>query len=262
MLAKADVPTALEPPAPRAERSGGQAARFEGWVLGDFELIEEIGRGATGVVYRARQQSLGREVAVKVLPVGPATSQREIDRFHREARAAGARQASGHRADLQRRPRRRRALLRDGVRARRRPRERARAAAQAVDRRPAAAPAGAGRPRARALRGAHRGRRGRGPAARPRERDRAPRHQAAQPVDRGGRPRAPGRLRAGARRSPGLDLPDRRRGGHAALHEPRAGARRARPRRPPHGRLLARRRALRALDAAAARSTATPSPRS
>jgi serine/threonine protein kinase/formylglycine-generating enzyme required for sulfatase activity len=56
--------------------------------LGEFELLEEIGRGAMGVVYRAIQQPLGRAVAVKVLPPGLALSQQKIDRFVREARAA------------------------------------------------------------------------------------------------------------------------------------------------------------------------------
>ena len=54
--------------------------------LGDFRIIREVGRGGMGVVYEAEQLSLGREVAIKVLP--PTVSRRRRHRFEREARAA------------------------------------------------------------------------------------------------------------------------------------------------------------------------------
>jgi serine/threonine protein kinase/WD40 repeat protein len=56
--------------------------------LGDFRILREIGQGGMGIVYEARQESLGRQVALKVLP--PAISSREVlrERFQREARAA------------------------------------------------------------------------------------------------------------------------------------------------------------------------------
>jgi serine/threonine protein kinase len=56
--------------------------------LGDFEIVEEIGRGGFGVVYRARQASLDRPVAVKVLYRHLIHTDEQISRFEREARAA------------------------------------------------------------------------------------------------------------------------------------------------------------------------------
>src|SRR5688572_6949963 len=60
----------------------------QGQDLGDFTLLEEIGRGGMGVVYRALQRPLRRIVAVKVLPASFALTERQIERFSREARAA------------------------------------------------------------------------------------------------------------------------------------------------------------------------------
>jgi serine/threonine protein kinase/formylglycine-generating enzyme required for sulfatase activity len=59
-----------------------------GLQLGEFELREELGRGSMGIVYRAFQPSLQREVAVKVLVEGVTTTRTQLERFHREARAA------------------------------------------------------------------------------------------------------------------------------------------------------------------------------
>ena len=56
--------------------------------LGDFELLREIGRGGMGVVYEARQISLNRRVAVKLLPFAAVLSARQIARFKHEAQAA------------------------------------------------------------------------------------------------------------------------------------------------------------------------------
>lgn len=60
----------------------------EVWHLGDFELMREIGRGGMGIVFEARQLSLNRKVALKVLHVAPGFSERIVKRFHREAEAA------------------------------------------------------------------------------------------------------------------------------------------------------------------------------
>lgn len=57
-------------------------------ILGDFELIREVGRGGMGTVYIALQRSLQRTVAVKVLGSQVSSSRNAILRFQREARAA------------------------------------------------------------------------------------------------------------------------------------------------------------------------------
>ena len=56
--------------------------------LGDFRLIREVGRGGMGVVYEARQISLGRRVALKLLPEGLALDRKRLRRFQLEAQAA------------------------------------------------------------------------------------------------------------------------------------------------------------------------------
>ena len=55
--------------------------------LGEFEIVNEIGRGGMGIVYRARQPSLGREVAIKVLNGQLASSGSRLSRFRTETRA-------------------------------------------------------------------------------------------------------------------------------------------------------------------------------
>ncbi|HAK93680.1 MAG TPA: hypothetical protein DCM87_01400 [Planctomycetes bacterium] len=77
---------------------GGAAARTEGAGsavaapdrLGDFRIVREIGRGGMGIVYEAVQVSLGRRVALKVLPFASVLDQRHVERFKNEAHAAAS----------------------------------------------------------------------------------------------------------------------------------------------------------------------------
>jgi serine/threonine-protein kinase len=70
-----------------ASLPNGSALQPEG-PLGDFRIVREIGRGGMGVVYEAVQISLGRRVALKVLPFAATLDPRQLQRFKNEAQAA------------------------------------------------------------------------------------------------------------------------------------------------------------------------------
>jgi len=63
-------------------------APLVGRPLGDFQIVRELGHGGMGVVYEATQLSLGRRVALKVLPFAAALDSRQLQRFRTEAYAA------------------------------------------------------------------------------------------------------------------------------------------------------------------------------
>ena len=77
---------AEEATGPRPAQS--EAARPVPERLGDYRIVREIARGGMGIVYEAVQESLGRHVALKVLPQHRLSDPSQLERFRREARAA------------------------------------------------------------------------------------------------------------------------------------------------------------------------------
>ena len=71
-----------------AADASGEGDDVQRRLLGDFKLLGELGRGGMGIVYEAEQISLGRRVALKVLPLAGLLDQRQLARFKNEARAA------------------------------------------------------------------------------------------------------------------------------------------------------------------------------
>jgi serine/threonine protein kinase/WD40 repeat protein len=78
----------LQPATAEPADSGGAGPASGLQQLGEYRILREIGRGGMGIVYEAEQESLGRRVAIKVLPFHSLLGAQHVERFHQEARAA------------------------------------------------------------------------------------------------------------------------------------------------------------------------------
>lgn len=90
MRAIADLGDATEFPGD----TGGKPMSYK--TIGEFSVVQELGRGGMGIVYEATQGTLGRRVALKILPYAALADPRQLKRFQNEARAA----ASLHHANI------------------------------------------------------------------------------------------------------------------------------------------------------------------
>jgi len=70
------------------EDGKAEAYRLAGDRLGKFVILQELGRGAMGVVYESFQEDLKRKVAIKILPANISLDAKQVQRFHREAESA------------------------------------------------------------------------------------------------------------------------------------------------------------------------------
>lgn len=66
------------------------AGRHRGFFLGPYKILDQLGKGGMGAVFLCEHTTMGRKVAVKVLPAAHAENSAAVQRFHREARAVAA----------------------------------------------------------------------------------------------------------------------------------------------------------------------------